>query len=194
MGRLAGTLDEVLSARTARLPRRQKARLCREASLHAALLGALKLVHGVDARISPDVPPMGKSYVYYAIDAIDPLLLDADVIEVEVPQSGRIAMVPVWPDHKQAWKQAPAIAGGEREQFLLTALSLASLGPGTIDQWVRKPVTMTSPLASMAPILWWEARMKQGYTVDAACTMLSLLVDRHRLADVEALLAETFED
>ena len=72
-------------------------------------------------------------------------------------------------------------------------LGAAFLGVGTIERWVRQPRITTNPLAIIAPILWWEARMVEGYTIEAACAMLTALADPARLADIEALLSEVFE-
>lgn len=158
-------------------------------------MSVMRLVHGVSPRIF-DEELVENRYVFYALDSIDASHHPHDVITEgtssrEGSEVGRIAMVTLPRQARDHWHRDASHE--DRERLLISTLNSAFLTVGTIDQWVRQPRSLSNPLASIAVVLWWEARMMEGFTVEAACTMLALLVDRSRLADLEALLADTFE-
>lgn len=187
---LHGHLGTILSSRFTRLPAEERAQACAATSEAESVATAARLLHGVRPRILQEHDT--NVWVYYALDSVvSPNSVRDTVIDHTNRPVGleRIALVTALPT---TWPSDVDLA--TRERLLLATLQHAHVAVGTIDQWVRQPRGLHNPFASMAVVLWWEARMAQGYTVEAACTLLSLMVDRHRLADVEALLADTFEN
>ena len=189
--RLRGRISEVLRCRLDRLSDEDAAVLCSEPTLGEAVVAAIALLHGAQAFVVQEpyepgtLADLRSSRAYYSLHGVVDVIHGNPQREAAAPD--RIVSIHLTQRHADTWANT-ALAASPRT---CTALRLDMLHQrfeecGLLLQPINVRITKPYPVMfahptwsdlSAAIILWWQARIRAGYTPQAAATMLHLVLD-----------------
>lgn len=184
------------------LPRRQRNAILDQPTLAKALVETVKAVHGATAHATPyhgrEHPAMRQLIVAYNADRVpdwtqrrfrhltpDGLAetgryITIDARHVTISEWERIA------ESTRGWRYLPSRRGlirRTRANLLLNSLyRSAGMGNYTVEDHLRDAIHADKWFQGIALPLWWEARLAEGYTPEAAWMMLGFLIEPALLA------------
>lgn len=196
-------LGHLMVERLGGVPRRERHRLCDVPTLAEALVAAVRVIHGATAYATEgsrdDFPAIMRTLlVAYRLDEVEDWTQGRfrDFNPDHLPAIGRYAVIEVGHNAISEWERIATATRAwryrgrgrrtvrrTRHDLLAFALSTIVAANYTVEDHVRDPRSRTDFVGIGVP-LWWEARLAEGYTPEAAWMMLGLTIDPSVLANL----------
>lgn len=194
-------LHDLVRARFDALPRRQRNAILDLPTLDDAVVAVIARIHGATAHASvyrrDDYPSMVNLLVAYNLDSVEDWTQRRfrDFTPDGLDLTGRFVTIEAGHVTLSEWERVAYATRGlrtlgrkrrtiraVRRNLLDSALGTATQGNYTVEDHLRYSLHADKYFQGIALPLWWEARLAEGYTPDAAWMMLGLTIDPHLLA------------